>query len=97
LTEGKNTTIIADLARANHIPSNTFECVICCQTLQCIYDVKAEITTLSRILKPGGVLLATFPGITQTYDEEDWSDFWYWNFTRISAQKLLVMYLWKTI
>ena len=80
-------TIIADLASADHIPSNSFDCIILTQTLQLIYDVRAAIKTIYRILKPSGVLLATFPGISQTYDNE-WSDSWYWNFTRLSARRL---------
>ncbi|MDP2660390.1 MAG: methyltransferase domain-containing protein, partial [Dehalococcoidia bacterium] len=53
-------TIVADLTCANHIPSESFDCIILTQTLQFIYDVRAALATLSRILKPGGVLLATF-------------------------------------
>jgi SAM-dependent methyltransferase len=84
---GKQTTIVADLTKADNIPSNTFDCIICTQTLQLIYDVKAAINTLHRILKPEGVLLATFPGISQTYDN-NWSKYWCWNFTTYSARKL---------
>ena len=52
-----------------------------------IYDVRAALSTLHRILKPGGVLLATFPGITQI-DHFDWGGSWYWAFTALSAQRL---------
>src|SRR5262247_2566530 len=58
-------TILADLTQADDIPSEIFDCIIFTQTLQCIYDVEAALATLQRILKPAGVLLATFPGITQ--------------------------------
>jgi glycosyltransferase involved in cell wall biosynthesis/peptidoglycan/xylan/chitin deacetylase (PgdA/CDA1 family)/SAM-dependent methyltransferase len=88
VTEGEpQATIIADLAAADHVPSNAFDCIIVTQTLQLIYDVHAAVRTLYRILKPGGVLLATFPGISQTYDHE-WSATWYWNFTTTSARRL---------
>lgn len=81
-------TIIADLTCAEHIPSETFDCIILTQTLECIYDVKAAIRTLYRILKAGGVLLATFAGIRQIsrYDMERWGE--YWRFTTLSARKL---------
>jgi SAM-dependent methyltransferase len=81
-------TIIADLTDADHIPSDTFDCIILTQTLQYIYDLRAALRTLYRILKPGGVLLATCPGISQTsrYDDEQWGE--YWRFTRRSAQRL---------
>lgn len=81
-------TIVADLAAANTIPSETFDCIICTQTLQFIFDVRAAIKTLHRILKPKGTLLATFPGISQIsrYDMERWGD--YWRFTTLSARRL---------
>jgi ubiquinone/menaquinone biosynthesis C-methylase UbiE len=47
-------TIVADLTRADHIPSETFECIILTQTLQYIYDVRAAIGTLYRILSRVG-------------------------------------------
>jgi peptidoglycan/xylan/chitin deacetylase (PgdA/CDA1 family) len=80
-------TIVADLTSADQIPSNVFDCIILTQTLQFIYDVRAAITTLYLILKPGGVVLATFPGISHT-NEVDWSGPWYWNFTAVSARRL---------
>jgi ubiquinone/menaquinone biosynthesis C-methylase UbiE len=80
-------TVVADLTSADHIPGNTFDCVIMTQTLQLIYDVQAAIRTIYRILKPEGVLLTTFPGISQTYDPE-WGDTWYWCFTTHSARRL---------
>jgi SAM-dependent methyltransferase len=80
-------TIIGDLASADHIPSDTFDCVILTQTLQLIYDFHAAIRTIHRILKPGGTLLATFPGISQTYDTE-WGGHWCWAFTGVSARRM---------
>lgn len=80
-------TIVGDLTSADHIPSDSFDCVILTQTLQLIFDVPAALRTLRRILKPGGVLLTTFPGITQTGDQ-NWRETWYWSFTTSSAQRL---------
>src|SRR5262249_56282201 len=54
-----NATIVADLTRADHIPADLFDCIICSQTLQMIYDVRAALRHLYRILKPGGAFLAT--------------------------------------
>jgi SAM-dependent methyltransferase len=62
----KRATIVADLTRAEDVPSDVFDCIICTQTLHFIYDIGAAVRTLGRILKPGGTLLATFPGIGQT-------------------------------
>jgi SAM-dependent methyltransferase len=81
-------TIVADLTRADDLPSNGFDCMICTQALQFIYEVRAAIRTIYRILKPGGVLLATFSGISQIsrYDMDRWGD--YWRFTSLSARRL---------
>jgi SAM-dependent methyltransferase len=81
-------TLVADLTNAQHIPSNSFDCIIFTQTLQFIYDVRAALGHLHRILKPGGTLLATVPGISQIsrYDMDQWGDFW--RFTSLSARRL---------
>ncbi len=80
-------TIVGDLTCAPHIPSNAFDCVVLTQTLQLIYDTRAALTTLHRILKPGGVLLASFPGITRI-SREEWEGSWFWSFTTASARRL---------
>lgn len=86
VTEGNpKATIVADLTSANNILSNCFDCIILTQTLHLIYDVPAVIKTLYRILKPGGVLLTTFPGISQ---KDEWRAFWCWSFTTLSAKLL---------
>jgi SAM-dependent methyltransferase len=81
-------TIVADLTSADHIPSNTFDCVILTQTLQFIYDFRSALRTVYRILAPGGVLLATFHGISQIsrYDMVRWGE--YWRFTTLSIKML---------
>jgi SAM-dependent methyltransferase len=81
-------TIVGDLAAAPQIPSDTFDCVIVTQTLQFVYDVRAALATLHRILQPGGVLLATVPGITKISPPEDEQYGEWWHFTARSAQRL---------
>jgi glycosyltransferase involved in cell wall biosynthesis len=80
-------TFVGDLSCATHIPSEAFDSVIFTQTLQLIYDPKSALRTVYRILKPGGVLLATFPGISQII-RDSWRQYWCWNFTEVSAQRL---------
>jgi SAM-dependent methyltransferase len=82
-------TIVADLIDARDILSNTFDAIILTQTLQFIYDIRAAIKTLHRILKPGGVLLVTSHGISQIspYDMDHWGE--YWRLTSVSARRLL--------
>jgi SAM-dependent methyltransferase len=81
-------TIVADLTTARDIPANSFDCMIITQTLQFIYDTRAAVSTMHRLLKPGGVVLSTFPGISQIsrVDMDQWGE--YWRFTSMSAKKL---------
>jgi SAM-dependent methyltransferase len=88
VTEGHpQATIVADLQSADHIPSDSFDCIILTQTLQYIYNVPAALRTLHRILKPGGVLLATFPGIC-LFDHDPSGCGTQWAFSPGSAQQL---------
>jgi SAM-dependent methyltransferase len=83
-------TIHADLTRADHVPSDAFDCIILTQTLHFIYDLRLAVQTLYRILKPGGVLLATFPGISKTSCREctQHGEYYRWMFTQLSARQL---------
>ena len=81
-------TIVADLTRADGIAADLFDCIICTQTLQLIYDVREAIVSLHRMLKSGGVVLATAPGISQISNDQ-WRDTWYWSFTPLAANRLL--------
>ena len=81
-------TFVGDLTCAGQIPSKAFDCVIVTQTLHLIYDVRAAIGTLYRILKPNGVLLATVPGVSQI-SQDQWGKSWYWSFTSLSIRRLL--------
>lgn len=79
-------TIVADLTNADHLPSNVFDAIIFTQTLQVIYDIRSVIATLHRILKPGGVVLATASGMAKLSleDFDRWGE--YWRFTSQSAR-----------
>jgi SAM-dependent methyltransferase len=83
-------TLVGDLTCAEHIPSDTFHCVILTQTLQYIFDLRAAIKTLFHILKPGGAALVTVPGISKmsAHSYEDSSYSWHWCFSIMSAKRL---------
>lgn len=81
-------TILADLSRANAIPSDTYDCFILTQTLGVIFDVASAISHVYRVLKPGGVLLCTAPAIGRVSYEEG-LDGDYWRFTEASLRRLL--------
>lgn len=80
-------TIFADLTAAGTIAADQFDCFVLTQTLQLIYDVPAALAHAYRILRPGGVLLATLPSIGRVADPRDGDT--YWRFTRASCEKLV--------
>ena len=68
---------MADLRHAPGIPSDRYDCVILTQTLHVIDDVSAALLECRRMLRPGGVMLATVPAASRVcleYGEE--GDFW---------------------
>lgn len=89
-------SIVADLADAPNVPDGVFDCIICTQTLHVLFDIKEAVATLHRVLAPGGVLLATIPGISQIsrYDMDRWGD--YWRLTSLAARRLFDPHFGKT-
>ena len=81
-------TLVGDLATGNGIPLGVYDCLLLIQTLPFIYEVKSAVAHAKAALKPGAVLLATLPGISQIsrYDMDRWGDFW--RFTDASAKRL---------
>ena len=69
-------TITADLSAADAIAAETFDCFVLTQTLQYIADVEGALRHARRILKPGGVLLATVPGISRVDTGHADRDLW---------------------
>jgi SAM-dependent methyltransferase len=82
-------TLVFDLVDSANAPAEMFDCIICTQTLQLIYDVHAALSSLQTMLKPEGVLLLTAPGISATPHKGMgcYSD--YWRFTTASFRTLL--------
>ncbi len=81
-------TFIGDLSNCPQIPDGVFDCIVLTQTLHLIYEFKDALATCHRVLKPGGVLLLTSPGITPI-DHGEWKETWYWSFTDKVIRKLL--------
>lgn len=81
-------TIIADISDCPHIPSDSFDCIILTQTLHYVFDMRAAVSELHRVLAPGGHLLCTVPGVSQIsrYDMDRWGD--RWRLTSLSAAEL---------
>lgn len=84
----RRATYIGDITDIPEIPSGIFDCIILTQTLHLIYDFTSALRTCYRILKPGGCLLLTVPGISRI-DAGEWRDYWLWSFTDTSIRRLM--------
>ncbi len=82
-------TMVLDLSNSENITDCLFDCIICTQTLQFIFDVSAAVKNLYRLLKPGGVLLMTVPGISQISRADMQTTGEFWRFTDASVNRLL--------
>ena len=81
--------LVGDLTRPEALPDGRFDCFVCTQTLNVIYDVHSAVRGCQRLLKPGGTLLLAVAGTTHLsrYDADRWGD--HWRFTEQSLAKLL--------
>lgn len=86
---GKN-SIKGNLETGEGIIENSIDCLICTQTLEHIFNTKATVKNIYRLLKKGGTALITVAGIKQIslYDYYNWGEFW--RFTKQSMYRLLV-------
>lgn len=82
-------TVVGDLTTGDGLPDGAFDCFICTQTLQCIYDIPAALRGTRDLLAPGGVLLCSVPAMSQTsrLDRERWGD--WWRFTSAGLRRQL--------
>jgi hypothetical protein len=80
-------TVIADLSAADGVPGARFDCFILTQTLQFIYDTRAALAHAHRLLRPGGVLLATVPAVSRLAPSNGLTSE-YWRFTPASCAGL---------
>lgn len=81
-------TIVGDLTRPQDFEPAQFDCIVLTQTLNIIYDTHPVVHSVHKLLKPGGVVLATFPGISKLSRAD--ADFWgyNWAFTSMSASRM---------
>jgi SAM-dependent methyltransferase len=91
---GPDITAVADLARADALPGEQYDCFINQFTMHLIYDVEAALYHSIRLLKPGGVLLVNFPCVDYYFPSGlDMATgrpmFLYWWFTPIQVENLL--------
>jgi SAM-dependent methyltransferase len=66
-----------DLRRLTNVGSDSYDCIILTQVLHLIDDSAAAVGECRRVLKPGGVVLATLPAISRLAPREGVAgDFW---------------------
>jgi len=85
---------VADLARADALPADQYDCFINQFTMHLVYDLDAALYHSIRMLKPGGVLLVNFPCVDYYFPRGlDMATgrpmFVYWWFTPIQVENLL--------
>lgn len=87
--ENKRRTLTIDLSQPAAAPENCFDCLLCMQTLFEVYDHAAAVVSLHKMLKPGGTLFVSLPGLSQRVPAPmlggggDW-----WRYTACSARRL---------
>jgi glycosyltransferase involved in cell wall biosynthesis/SAM-dependent methyltransferase len=86
--DAPNVTYCTDITTGEGIPDSTFDCIVLTQTLHLVYEFQQAVETLLRILKPGGVLLLTVPGVSSV-DRGEWGETWFWSFTPASLRRLM--------
>jgi SAM-dependent methyltransferase len=87
-------TVVADLSRADHVPSDIYDCFVNQFTMHMIYDVEAALYHSIRVLKPGGVFLVNFSCLDYYFPAGlDMGTgaplFLYWWFTPIQVENFL--------
>ncbi len=70
--------IKGNLESGEGIYDDWIDALILTQTLMFIYDTKKTVQNIYRMLKPGGIVLATVAGISQIsrYEADNWGDFY---------------------
>jgi peptidoglycan/xylan/chitin deacetylase (PgdA/CDA1 family)/glycosyltransferase involved in cell wall biosynthesis len=80
-------TVVGDLRRLTAVADDSYDCVILTQTLHVIDDMRRVVAECRRILKPGGVLLATLPCASRVCLEYG-PDGDFWRVTEAGARAL---------
>jgi SAM-dependent methyltransferase len=69
-----NPTYCCDLARADAVPSGSYDCFLLPNTIPFVRDLDEALRHVRRIVRPGGVILATVPGFVPL--TSDLIDYW---------------------
>ena len=78
VSQSRAATIVGDLTEHESLPRDLFDCFICTQVLNFVFDFQKAIEGGYSMLKTGGVMLTTVGGISSIsrYDADRWGHFW---------------------
>lgn len=81
--------LIVDLVSGEGLRENIADCIILTQTLSFVKNPQPALQNTMRMLKPGGCVLVTVPGIVaiSSYDYDRWGQ--YWSFTDMSIREMI--------
>jgi SAM-dependent methyltransferase len=79
-------TVVGDLASPGAFEPDVVDCFVLTQTLQFVYDVQSAVKTVRRLLRAGGVVLATVPAASRVSRGRVDGEFW--RFTAASVRRL---------
>jgi SAM-dependent methyltransferase len=82
-------TIRADIADAPELPSAAYDAIVCTQVLQYLPDPHRGVATLRRLLRPGGVLYITVPGLAPNRGPVEGGGIEYSRFTIAGTEAML--------
>ena len=82
-------TMVGDLASPDSFPEDAFDCIVLTQTVNLVFDPRAALVSVRKMLKPGGVALITVPGMSPMFGDPDGRWGHCWGFTTRSLSKLL--------
>ncbi len=88
ITPGDTVDLVIDPTQEWDLKDNYFDVVLCTQVLEHVVDLNLTLSEIDRVLKPGGIVLFTFPFL---YNEHGIPHD-YRRFTRHSASHLMTGY-----
>jgi hypothetical protein len=91
---GRKDKIYGDLTKVNPENFTQYDCIICTNVLNFIFDIDSATIGITKLLKPNGICILTLAGYSthiSKYDYDRWGD--YWRFTDKSAELLFNNYL----
>jgi SAM-dependent methyltransferase len=83
--ENARATIVGDLTELGPEWDYTFDAIVVTQALHLTYNLQRAVSTMHRLLKSGGTVLVTTPGLTPIDHGKEYST-WYWSLTEVSGR-----------